>query len=99
MPPVGASLKRLDDPRLLTGRGRYVDDVTLPRMVHAAFVRSVHAHARLVRLDVDRARRAPGVAGVLTGEAVAPRCKPYRGLLLHHRAMKAAPRLPPALQR
>jgi carbon-monoxide dehydrogenase large subunit len=56
---IGARVKRGDDPRLLTGRGRYVDDMTLPRMVHAAFVRSLHAHARLVRVDLDRARRAP----------------------------------------
>ena len=73
---IGARVKRGDDPRLLTGRGRYVDDVTLPRMVHAAFVRSAHAHARLVRIDLERARRAPGVAGVLTGDAVARLCKP-----------------------
>ena len=96
---IGARVKRGDDPRLLTGRGRYVDDVTLPRMVHAAFVRSVHAHARLVRLDVDRARRAPGVAGVLTGEAVARLCKPYRGVLLHYRGMKTGAMLPLAVDR
>src|SRR5438093_6413905 len=96
---IGARVKRGDDPRLLTGRGRYVDDVTLPRMVHAAFVRSVHAHARLLRLDVDRARRAPGVAGVLTGEAVARLCKPYRGVLLHYRGMKTGAMLPLAVDR
>src|SRR5881296_2725514 len=99
MPHVGSSARRGDDPRLLTGRGRYVDDVTLPRMVHAAFVRSVHAHARLLRLDVDRARRAPGVAGVLTGEAVARLCKPYRGVLLHYRGMKTGAMLPLAVDR
>ena len=73
---IGARVKRGDDPRLLTGRGRYVDDLSLPRMVHAAFVRSSHAHARLVRIDLERARRAPGVVGVLTGDAVAKLCKP-----------------------
>jgi len=61
MPHVGARLKRLDDPRLLTGRGRYVDDITLPRMVHVAFVRSPHAHATVERVDVDAARKSPGV--------------------------------------
>ena len=81
---IGARVKRGDDPRLLTGRGRFVDDVTLPRLVHAAFVRSVHAHARLVRVDLDRARRAPGVVGVLSGDAAARLCKPYRGVLLHY---------------
>src|SRR5580765_6461352 len=76
VPQVGSPLPRPDDPRLLTGRGRYVDDVTLPRMVHVAFVRSVHAHARLVRVDLDRARRAPGVVGLLTGADTAKLCKP-----------------------
>ena len=96
---IGARVKRGDDPRLLTGRGRYVDDVTLPRMVHAAFVRSVHAHARLVRVDADRARRAPGVVGVLTGGAVARLCKPYRGVLLHYKGMKTGAMLPLAVER
>jgi carbon-monoxide dehydrogenase large subunit len=67
-------------------------------MVHAAFVRSPHAHARLVRVDVDRARRASGVAGVLTGEAVARLCKPYRGVLLHYKGMKTGAMLPLAVE-
>src|SRR5262249_29297143 len=71
----------------------------LPRMVHAAFVRSVHAHARLVRIDVERARRAPGVAGVLTGHAVERLCKPYRGILQHYRGMKTGAMLPLAVER
>ena len=99
MPHVGARLKRLDDPRILTGRGRYVDDVTLPRMVHVAFVRSAHAHARLTRVDVDAARRAPEVAGVLTGAEAARLCKPYRGILLHYTGMKTGAMLPLALER
>ena len=96
---IGARVKRGDDPRLLTGRGRYVDDVTLPRMVHVAFVRSAHAHARLARVDVDVARRAPGIAGVLTGETVARLCKPYRGILLHYTGMKTGAMLPLAVER
>mgnify|MGYP001565604932 FL=1 len=99
MPHVGARLKRLDDPRILTGRGRYVDDVTLPRMVHVAFVRSAHAHARLTRVDVEAARRAPEVAGVLTGAEAARLCKPYRGILLHYKGMKTGAMLPLALER
>ena len=82
MPQVGSPLPRPDDPRLLTGRGRYVDDVTLPRMVHAAFVRSPHAHARSPRRPRPR-RHAPGVVGLLTGDDTAKLCKPYRGVLLH----------------
>jgi carbon-monoxide dehydrogenase large subunit len=96
---IGARVKRGDDPRLLTGRGRYVDDLTLPRMVHAAFVRSLHAHARLVSVDLDRARRAPGVVGVLTGADAATLCKPYRGVLLHYKGMKTGAMLPLAVDR
>src|SRR5512138_925407 len=85
---IGARVKRGDDPRLLTGRGRYVDDLTLPRMVHLAFVRSAHAHARLGRVALGAARRAAGVVGVLAGEDAARLCKPYRGVLLHYKGMK-----------
>ena len=96
---IGARVKRGDDPRLLTGRGRYVDDLTLPRMVHVAFVRSAHAHARLIRVGLVDARRAPGVAGVLAGDAVARLCKPYRGVLLHYQGMKTGAMLPLAVER
>ncbi|MGH8988128.1 MAG: xanthine dehydrogenase family protein molybdopterin-binding subunit [Acidimicrobiales bacterium] len=65
---TGASIKRSEDPRILTGTGRYVDDIRLPGMLHAAFVRSPVAHARVTRVDVEAARQAPGVALVLTGE-------------------------------
>ena len=61
-------MKRLEDPRLLRGAGRYLDDIVLPRMLAVAFVRSPHAHARLVRLDGAAARALPGVAAVITGD-------------------------------
>src|SRR5262249_32957594 len=96
---IGARVKRGDDPRLLTGRGRYVDDLTLPRMVHVAFMRSAHAHARLTRVGLDSARRAPGVIGLLTGEDARHLCKPYRGVLLHYKGMKTGAMLPAALGR
>jgi carbon-monoxide dehydrogenase large subunit len=99
MPHVGAPLKRLDDPRLLTGRGRYVDDITLPRMVHVAFVRSPHAHATIARVDVGAAAKSPGVVGVLTGADAARLCKPYRGILQHYRGMKTGAMLPLAVER
>src|SRR5262245_2142407 len=99
MPYVGARVKRGEDPRLLSGRGRYVDDLTLPRMVHVAFARSPHAHAALRGLDVERARRAPGVAVVLTGDDVAKLCRPYRGILLHYKGMKTGAMLPLAVDR
>jgi carbon-monoxide dehydrogenase large subunit len=96
---VGARVKRGDDPRLLTGHGRYVDDLPLARMVHVAFVRSPHAHAALRGLDLERARRAPGVVGLLTGGDVARLCRPYRGVLLHYEGMKTGAMLPLAVDR
>jgi carbon-monoxide dehydrogenase large subunit len=63
---IGRSIRRKEDRRLLTGGGRYVDDIHLPGMLHAALVRSPHAHARVLRVDAGRARRAPGVVAVLT---------------------------------
>jgi aerobic carbon-monoxide dehydrogenase large subunit len=63
---VGQSVKRREDPRLLTGHGRYVDDVMLPGMLHCAFVRSDVARGRIVRVDTDAARKLDGVVAVLT---------------------------------
>jgi carbon-monoxide dehydrogenase large subunit len=63
----GARVRRKEDGRLITGRGRYVSDVELPRMLHVAFVRSVHAHARIVTVDATAAMAAPGVVAVATG--------------------------------
>ncbi len=62
----GASVKRKEDPRYLRGEGRFVDDIKMPGMLHAAFVRSPHAHARLAAIRTDAARRLPGVAHVFT---------------------------------
>ncbi len=64
---TGASIKRSEDPRILTGAGRYVDDIKLPGMLHAAFVRSPLAHARVLSVDVSAARALPGVVAALTG--------------------------------
>src|SRR5256712_10825484 len=64
--PIGLSVKRREDRRLLTGRGRYVDDLRLPTLLHAAIVRSPHAHARIVGVDADRARARPRVVAALT---------------------------------
>jgi carbon-monoxide dehydrogenase large subunit len=67
MRTIGTSIQRVEDNRVLTGRGRYVDDISLPGMLHAAFLRSPHPHARVTRVDVEAARGAPGVVAVLTG--------------------------------
>jgi carbon-monoxide dehydrogenase large subunit len=63
---VGQSIARVEDDRLLTGHGRYVGDVQLPRMLHAVFVRSPLAHALVREIDSQRARAVPGVVAVLT---------------------------------
>jgi aerobic carbon-monoxide dehydrogenase large subunit len=63
----GASVKRREDPRLITGRANFTDDVKLPSMLHMAVLRSPFAHARITRLDVSRARQHPGVEAVFTG--------------------------------
>jgi carbon-monoxide dehydrogenase large subunit len=68
---IGARVLRAEDPRILTGRGRYVDDVVLPGMLHAAFKRSTVPHGRLLGLDVSAARAMPGVVAVYTGEDLA----------------------------
>jgi carbon-monoxide dehydrogenase large subunit len=65
---VGARVVRVEDQRILTGRGRYIDDLHLPNMLHAAFLRSPLAHARITGVDVAGARQAPGVVAVFTGE-------------------------------
>jgi aerobic carbon-monoxide dehydrogenase large subunit len=64
--PLGLPVKRREDRRLLTGRGRYVDDLRLPQLLHAAIVRSPHAHARIVAVDAAPALALPGVVAVLT---------------------------------
>jgi len=61
---VGRSLKRKEDPRLITGQATYVDDVVLPGMVYAAFVRSPEAHAKIVSVDASAAEALPGVRAV-----------------------------------
>ena len=99
MPHVGSAIRRADDPRLLTGRGRYVDDLAPPRSVHVAVVRSLHAHARLTGLRLDAARRAPGVVAVLTGEEAQRLCAPCRGILRHYTGMKTGAMLPLAVER
>lgn len=74
---VGRSLKRKEDPRLLTGLGIFVDDRKLPRMAYAAILRSPHAHAKIVRVDVTKAEKLPGVVCTLTGEEVAKLTDPF----------------------
>jgi aerobic carbon-monoxide dehydrogenase large subunit len=68
---IGASVKRKEDYRFLTGAGQYTDDVVLPAQTYAVFVRSPHAHARIKRIDTTAAKAAPGVVAVFTGADLA----------------------------
>jgi len=69
---VGCPRKRTEDARFIQGRGRYVDDVKLPGMLHGEFVRSPHAHARIKSIDASAALALPGVKAVLTAEDLKP---------------------------
>src|SRR5436309_64115 len=64
----GKSIKRREDPRFITGRGNYTDDLKLPGMTYAAFVRSPHAHAKIRKIDVAKAKAPPGVVAIFTGK-------------------------------
>jgi len=77
---VGARVRRVEDRRLLTGQGRFVDDYHPPGLLHAAFLRSPHAHARIVSLDPSAARALPGAVAVVTGEELGRWAKPMRAL-------------------
>src|ERR1700722_7068662 len=96
---IGRSVARPNAKRLLAGRGRYITDLVLPRMLHAAFVRSPHAHARIVSIDATRAKALPGVRLVATGDDLAKICKPWVGTLAHFKGMKSPEQWPLALDK
>jgi carbon-monoxide dehydrogenase large subunit len=91
---IGRSVSRPNAKRLLAGRGHYVADLSLPRMLHAAFLRSPHAHARIVSIDTAEALVMPGVRLVATGKDLARICTPWIGTLDHFKGMKSSPQLP-----
>jgi aerobic carbon-monoxide dehydrogenase large subunit len=68
---LGSSIKRREDPRFITGKGRYTDDLKLPGMTHAVFVRSPHANAKIRAIDTSRAAQYPGVVAIFTGKDLA----------------------------
>jgi carbon-monoxide dehydrogenase large subunit len=88
---IGRSVPRPNARRLVEGRGQYVDDVALPRLVHVAFVRSPHAHARIVSIDANAAKDVSGVIRVFTGADLAEVCTPWVAVLAHLKGMKSAP--------
>ncbi|HEY8218044.1 MAG TPA: xanthine dehydrogenase family protein molybdopterin-binding subunit [Acidimicrobiia bacterium] len=86
---VGQRVERREDPRLVTGHGTYVDDVVVPGMLHAAFLRSDLARARVARLDVEAARALPGVRAVLTGAELNPGLGSFQPTMFQGDAMPA----------
>ena len=88
---IGRSVPRPNLERLTQGRGQYISDVVLPRMGHVAFLRSPHAHARIKRIAVEAAKKAPGVIAVVTGPELAKVMTPWVGVLTHLKGIKSAP--------
>ena len=94
---IGRSVPRPDARRLLTGRGRFVDDKQLPRMVHAAFLRCPHAHAKIGAIGVDSTKAMPGVAAVFTGKDLAEHVEPWSGVLTHLKGLRSPDQYPLAV--
>jgi carbon-monoxide dehydrogenase large subunit len=88
---IGRSVPRPNLDRLTQGRGQYVSDVVLARMVHVAFLRSPHAHARIKTIEAGQAKSAPGVIAVVTGAELAKVITPWVGVLTHLKGIKSAP--------
>jgi len=88
---IGRSVPRPNAPRLAEGRGTFVDDIDLKRMVHATFVRSPYAHARIKSINVEAARALPGVVAVVTPQELAKIHDPWVGVLTHLEGLKSAP--------
>src|SRR5262245_40483589 len=96
---IGRSVPRPNLERLTQGRGNYVSDTVLPRMAHVAYVRSPHAHARIVSIDGAAAKKAPGVIAVVTGAELAKVITPWVGVLTHLKGIKSAPQHAIAVER
>jgi len=96
---IGRGVPRPNLDRLMQGRGLYVSDIELPRMAHVVFLRSPHAHARIVAIDASTAKRMPGVIAVVTGEELANTITPWVGVLSHLKGLKSAPQYAVAIDR
>ncbi len=88
---IGARVPRRELRRLLSGRGRYLDDIRLPRMLHVCFLRSPHAHANIRSIDAAQARLSPGIEAVFAGADLNPLCEPFVGVAHHRPGHKSAP--------
>src|SRR5689334_3898566 len=96
---IGRSVPRPNLTRLTEGRGQYVSDVVLPRLAHVAFVRSPHAHARIVKVATEAAKKTAGVIAVVTGAELEKVMTPWVGVLTHLKGLKSAPQSPIAVER
>lgn len=96
---IGKTVPRPNAAKLVQGRGRYVDDIVLPRMAHVAFVRSPFAHAQITNIDAGAARGVKGVLRVFTGADLAEVCTPWVAVLAHLKGLKSPPEHPLAVDR
>ena len=96
---IGKSIPRPNAPRLAKGRGNFVDDIELKRMVHTAFVRSPYAHALIKAIDTGTAKAMPGVVAVVTPEEMVAIHDPWVGVLTHLEGLKSAPQYALPLQK
>ncbi|WP_439523326.1 xanthine dehydrogenase family protein molybdopterin-binding subunit [Marivita sp.] len=96
---IGKTVPRPNAAKLVQGRGRYVDDIQLPRMVHVAYVRSPFAHAKITRIDAEEAKGVKGVLRVFTGADLAEVCTPWVAVLAHLKGLKSPPEHPLAIDR
>lgn len=88
---IGKTVPRPNLERLMQGRGLYVSDIVLPRMAHVVYLRSPYAHAKILGIDANAARRVPGVIAVVTGQELSAVITPWVGVLSHMKGLKSAP--------
>src|SRR5215475_1875800 len=88
---IGKTVPRPNLDRLMQGRGQYVSDLELPRMVHVVYVRSPYAHAKIKGIDSASAKQMPGIIAVVTGQELAEIITPWVGVLTHLKGLKSAP--------
>src|SRR4051794_14090656 len=96
---IGKSVPRPNLERLMQGRGLYVSDMELPRLAHVVFLRSPHAHANILKIDADAAKRLAGVIAIVTGKELAAVITPWVGVLSHLKGLKSAPQHAIAIDR
>jgi aerobic carbon-monoxide dehydrogenase large subunit len=94
---IGVAIPRQGIQRLVQGRGQYIDDLQMPRLVHVVYWRSPVAHAKIVRIDSAAAGAMPGVIAIFNGAQLAKICKPWQGVLTHLAGIKSAPQYPMAI--